>query len=135
MSHACYCLLSPTGATYIGYTVNLDRRLRQHNGELSGGAKYTHKTKGWKRICSIGEFPTQRDALQFEWAWKHRSKKFKGTPVEKRMFALVELLNSEQSTRSATPFSFYENPLWILVEDSICSSLETKELQYGCVLS
>jgi predicted GIY-YIG superfamily endonuclease len=109
--------------------------LRQHNGELSGGAKYTHKTVGWKRICSVGEFPTQRDALQFEWAWKHRSRKIKGNPVEKRLSALVDLLNSEQSTRSATPFSFYENPLCVFIEDPICSSLESQSLQYACVLS
>ena len=36
-----YLLLSTKGTTYVGATVNLARRLRQHNRELKGGAKLT----------------------------------------------------------------------------------------------
>ena len=38
--HYCYFLQSKN-RTYNGYTVDLHRRLRQHNGELAGGAKVT----------------------------------------------------------------------------------------------
>ena len=31
--------------TYLGITNNLERRIRQHNRELAGGAKYTEHDK------------------------------------------------------------------------------------------
>ena len=47
-----YLLKSTKGTTYVGATVNLERRLRQHNKELVGGAKATtakvKKGESWK---------------------------------------------------------------------------------------
>lgn len=40
--------------TYNGYTVNLKRRIRQHNGELKGGARSTRKNAGtWEFLAII----------------------------------------------------------------------------------
>ncbi|WP_286239578.1 GIY-YIG nuclease family protein [Neptuniibacter halophilus] len=36
-----YILRCADGSLYTGVTTDLQRRLRQHNGELVGGAKYT----------------------------------------------------------------------------------------------
>ena len=134
MSYACYCLVSEKGTTYVGFSTNVDRRLRQHNRELSGGAKAT-RGHTWERICTVAGFPTQQSALQFEWKWKHLSRKAKGaTAVEKRCKALEQLLNSEQSTSQAELFSSYESPLYVLLEENYGSELRGKEFRYGILV-
>jgi predicted GIY-YIG superfamily endonuclease len=78
-----YCLATveePVN-TYIGATVDVDRRLAQHNGEKTGGAKCTSKRpECWYRVCYIQGFLDNHQALSFEWHWKYYSKKIKGDP-------------------------------------------------------
>ena len=132
---SCYCLRSETGTTYVGFTVNLDRRLRQHNCELQGGARATHG-KSWKRILSVTGFPTSQAALQFEWKWKNLSRRASGvTAVERRCQALVSLLNLEQPTSKAVPFHTYASPLQVFGEDPcVASHFRGKDMRYGVFL-
>ena len=46
---SCYLLTSPCMHTYIGSTTNVYRRVRQHNGELSCGAKRTRSNSFLKK--------------------------------------------------------------------------------------
>lgn len=115
----CYFLVSETGNTYIGATVDVDRRLRQHNRELQGGAKATGRSCNWKRVCHVSGFPDKRSALQFEWKWKYISRKIGGaTPRERRWNALLKLCNDEKSCLTAAPFSEYAAPLLIHIDES-----------------
>lgn len=109
-----YCLESDTGTTYVGATVNLNRRLRQHNKELKGGAKITGRAvdKGgrWKRVCYATGFQTWKCALQFEWKWKFLTRKTPkgGTPVQRRLEALNIMIAAGQSTSASIPFDQFD---------------------------
>lgn len=69
-----YILESETTAlTYTGATTNFPRRLRQHNGELIGGARSTFRGRPWKLFHlegPMGKF----EALQREYAIKRMSR-------------------------------------------------------------
>jgi predicted GIY-YIG superfamily endonuclease len=105
--------------TYVGMTNNLDRRLRQHNHELVGGAVAT-AGRDWRRLVSIQGFPDQRAALQFEWRWKQLTRKeASGTPRLRRFRALQTLLSLDRPTTAAVPYDTYESPLDIVFEEGV----------------
>lgn len=116
----CYLLATVAGPlkTYVGVTPDLDRRLRQHNGGLSGGAAAT-SGRVWERVCHVRGFPDSRAALQFEWRWKQISRRlFAGGsgPLERRLRALQELLALDRPTTAAVPYAEYETPLEVVME-------------------
>ena len=83
--------------TYLGVTTDYKRRIRQHNGEIKGGAKYTHSFKGsgeWKLVYLLDNL-SKNQALSYERSIKNRRKKAKGkTPLEKRMYAINDLFSN-----------------------------------------
>jgi len=100
----CYLLESTDKRrTYIGATVDVERRLDQHNRKLAGGAKAT-AGRTWRRVLYVSGFPSWPDTLSFEWAWKYYSKE-KG--VAGRIKGLQHLLTMDQCTSNATPFRLW----------------------------
>lgn len=119
-----YLLLCSNNSTYVGATVDLDRRLRQHNGEIGGGAVATTSKVNnggiWIRACHVEGFPDWKAALQFEWRWKQISRRFsdkKLKPIEKRMKALKMLLALDRPTTKAVAYSEWPAPPNIILED------------------
>ena len=111
-------------STYIGATIDLDHRLRQHNKELVGGAKATAKKveKGctWHRVLYVAGFPTWQAALQFEWRFKRLSStkaayKIKN-PLERRLYGLRQLLALPASTSKAVPYAQWPSPPVVIWE-------------------
>lgn len=76
----CYIIAHTNGrSTYNGYTNNLERRLRQHNGEIKGGAKATTRLAGvhsWEYIATLTspDWTAQR-AMQHEWTIKYPTRR------------------------------------------------------------
>ncbi|EKE37506.1 hypothetical protein ENUP19_0319G0017 [Entamoeba nuttalli] len=60
--------------TYIGKTTCPPRRIKQHNGIISGGAFKTEAKRPWEMVIVVHSFPTQTKVLQFEWDWQHPEK-------------------------------------------------------------
>lgn len=75
MTYVVYCLVSDNGRrTYVGCTNNMPRRLRQHNGELSGGARATRGGRPW-RILFVSVVPLDKSgALSRERIVKNKSR-------------------------------------------------------------
>ena len=81
--------------TYVGITNNPIRRLRQHNGELVGGAKYTTSNKGsgeWLFYGFIRNL-SKSLSLSLEKRIELKSRKLKGKPIEKREQAINLILS------------------------------------------
>jgi len=123
MSFFVYLLLSSDSCTYVGATVDLDRRLRQHNKEIKGGAHATGskvlKGETWIRACHVEGFPDWQAALQFEWRWKQLTRKLTISvhPLHRRMIALKQLINLERPTTKAKAYSEWLTPLEVVLED------------------
>ena len=111
-----YLLVSTSGNTYVGATVDLNRRLRQHNKEIKGGAHATGvkvaQGESWTRAVHVSGFPDWPAALQFEWRFKHLSRKYplKTHPLERRLSALKELLALERPTTKALAYTEWPAP-------------------------
>jgi len=130
---------SDKASTYVGATINLDHRLRQHNKDLAGGAHATSikvaQGHTWRRVCHVEGFPDWSAALQFEWRLKQLSRKLFQTKnkdkdanqnanvktvksIDRRIQALHQLLALERPTSKAKAYSEWCTPPEI-VWDSI----------------
>lgn len=61
-----YVLVAEDGHTYTGVSTDPERRLRQHNGELVGGAKATRAHRPWSIGRVWSGFATRSQAQRAE---------------------------------------------------------------------
>ena len=123
MSFFVYILLCSDNSTYVGATVDLERRLRQHNKEIKGGAISTRAKVSngqiWVRVAHVENFPDWQAALQFEWRLKQLSRRISLSvnPLHRRMIALKQLLKLERPTSKAKAYTEWSQPPKVVLED------------------
>ena len=63
--------------TYNGYTVDPARRLRQHNGQIKGGARSTRMYNNWEflAILTSNSWNSISRTMQIEWLCKYPTRK------------------------------------------------------------
>lgn len=96
-TYYCYIISNDDDRTYNGYTVNLSNRLRQHNNEITGGARATRKRGPWKYLVVITSpcWESISTAMQHEWSIKYptrrrpRPKEFNGKAGRLKSLSLI----------------------------------------------
>lgn len=124
--HYCYILSNPDYCrfTYNGYTTCPQRRIRQHNQEIQGGAVYTKKySKSWEFVAIVYSTDfTWKRALSFEWSLKYPDNKrprpacFQG--VQGRLDGLLLVLKNQKFN--------YLSSLDIYIKDELLDGFSKK---------
>ena len=87
--------------TYAGVSPDPVQRLRKHNGEIKGGAKYPlSKGPGWKHVCIVSGFHNKIQSMQFEWAVKHAPPRNVGG-IQSRFKKIKEVIERERWTKNS----------------------------------
>jgi predicted GIY-YIG superfamily endonuclease len=116
--YVCY-LITNGRFTYVGITNDMPHRLRQHNGELAGGARYTSRKaiegQPWYVAALVTGIEHKNDALSFEKHVHIRRRRGLQSGAD-TMQAVLErfkagkVLNlSTQQPRDATSWQFEKN--------------------------
>jgi predicted GIY-YIG superfamily endonuclease len=98
-----------SGLSYVGSTNDPKRRLRQHNEEICGGARFTHgRGGGWEFFALVTGFLNHKNALSCEWRIKkpsgiprsQKQSKYRGIPG--RILGLEDVLKLDRWTGQCT---------------------------------
>ena len=119
-------LLKNDNKTYIGYTNDFFKRWQQHNGYLSGGAKYTTKNEGlWQPICIVDGFVCKKEAMRCEW----RLKRAKGY-INRIKYINEYLSNKEKFTKNGNDIKSLNLNVFVTDEYKDFFSINTHELSW-----
>lgn len=119
-------LIQNGNKTYVGMSNDPIRRLRQHNQEIRGGAKYTCAAgPGWRHVLFVEGFDDKISAMQFEYAVKHEPP-IKAHGVANRIQKIIRVLKKLQWTSNARPSSEF-NLKFVLFQDVDLDLLDLPE--------
>jgi predicted GIY-YIG superfamily endonuclease len=145
----CYILRSTNpfynNHTYNGSTNNLKRRIRQHNGELVGGAKATKNKGPWEYYAILTGFNDNHEALACEWKIKYPTNKKR--PMQfcgqyGRIKSLNLILNQEKWTsnysvqKDNTYVLYLSNDMMNIINKKFVNKIQVVDInKINCLLT
>jgi predicted GIY-YIG superfamily endonuclease len=136
----CYALTSHRDRSYVGYTVDPERRLRQHNGLIKGGARRTTRSASvapWSFLFIVAvthDAWGAHEALSLEWHLKvHRHTRKLRRPGESQSLLRLRMLQNALRLPKFAPFrehmTVFVQPA--LLDDAfalVCAQLPTPSI-------
>lgn len=90
-TNCCYIIVSADGrSSYVGWTNAPSRRIRQHCGQIKGGARAT-RGRQWHYAARLEGIVDEKHAMQCEWKLKRLSR---GKRPAARVAVLVDMLQT-----------------------------------------
>lgn len=135
--YICYLLTcNRQRRTYIGMTNNFTRRIRQHNGELAGGARATSNpyNRPWTLAATVHNFRDKIHAMQFEWRWKKSRPRAYGVKQRiKKLDVLIDTFNKTCDVKIEKKIHIHFNYIEseVNVDNNNNHSHEMKEVAEG----
>jgi len=121
MAYFVYCI-RPTNEsrnrTYIGYSTDPARSLREHNGEILGGPRRTASHRPWSFVVLVNGFPSSLAAQQFKFCWRlpYRQAYLAGQSqrlgTEHDLHILVGLILVVQESTQCVLSPFFQSIVW-----------------------
>lgn len=94
--YCCYLLANNLNKrTYVGVTINMRKRFRQHSKIIKQGAKYTSmlpESGRWYPICVVTGFQNKTQALQFEYCMKQKMNKYRNNHLDKNTLKKIRTI-------------------------------------------
>lgn len=136
MPPVVYFLTDGRRRSYRGFSTNWRRRLRQHRGELAGGARATRGWGGHYVSALITGFPSQRQALSYEWYTKRNRVRWHRAPPGRvprklaRFCAALCVPDAIRSSRASRPkFAAWREACQVVLFDRFWTAEHRKDLQ------
>lgn len=132
----CYLLKSITNnKTYIGSSIDVQRRLKQHNNNK--GAKFTRGNE-WELLITVSNFENKNQCLSFESMWKKVPSKRSNKRLINKKYTNDNIINKCLDLHSLLNFSKLENNKFkypfIERNDSYELEIIIYDLNYECYL-
>lgn len=133
----CY-IISCGHHTYNGYTNNLVRRLRQHNGCIKGGARATTRVQGQWQYIAIVTSPewSAQVAMKHEWTIKYPTRKRPRPKIYQGARGRIQSLNivAPQIPEPTTMYIVQEH-IHLIDKAGLPANIFLEELKPSCDLN